>query len=232
MAKLTGKKFIPRNNWKVEFATLNSESENFEIKKTNLPKEQKKENIWNIPNALTFSRIIITFLVVFLIFAGFDIFYIVLAFVVGMLTDFFDGQIAKRFGLKTEFGRQFDMVADRFLMIGAALASIIKFSGPGGLLGSQLLQIFLILSREIISSPIIFVVLISGKGVPIPKARIIGKTTTVMQAFAFPMILLSAFYEIFGFSIYFSLVTSLVGLASSFYFTNDVKNLMGNKSQT
>src|SRR3989344_1680419 len=97
-----------------------------------------KENIWNIPNALTFSRIIITILAVFFIFADFDIVYVAVAFVVGMITDFLDGQIARRFNMKTEFGRQFDMIADRFLMISVALAAIIKLSIAGVLLENQI----------------------------------------------------------------------------------------------
>ena len=90
-----------------------------------MEQNQPKENIWNVPNVLTFSRIIITFLTIFFIFAGFNIVYIVIAFVIGMITDCHDGQIARRFHLTTEFGRQFDMIADRVLMIGVALAAII-----------------------------------------------------------------------------------------------------------
>jgi len=188
----------------------------------------KKENIFNIPNALTFSRLIITFIAVFFIFADFPIVFAVVAFVAGMITDCLDGQIARRFNLKTEFGRQFDMVADRFLMIGVAFASIVKLSATGLLTNSQLLQVFLILSREIIASPIVFVAIVFGKGVSVPKVRFIGKLTTVMQAIAFPLVILSIFYEAFSFSLYFAIATGVIGAVSAFYYTQDSKVLMQN----
>ncbi len=188
--------------------------------------KSQKENILNVPNALTFSRIIITFLIVFFIFADFPISYIVIAFVVGMLTDFFDGQIARRFNQKTEFGRQFDMVADRFLMILVALSAMIKLSIMGALSHSQIFQIFLVVSREIVASPIIFAAMVFGKGIPIPQVRFIGKFTTTLQAITFPMILLGIYYDFFRISIYFAVLTSLIGIVSGFYFIHDVRKLM------
>jgi len=74
----------------------------------NLENDQKKENIWNLPNLLTLFRIIFAFVAAYFIFAGFDIVYIVVAFIIGMLTDFFDGLVARTFNLKTEFGRHFN----------------------------------------------------------------------------------------------------------------------------
>lgn len=187
---------------------------------------QPKENILNVPNALTFSRIIITFLIVFFIFADFSIFWIVITFVIGMLTDFFDGLIARRFNMKTEFGRQFDMVADRFLMIIVALSAIIKLSISSELSHSQLFQIFLLLTREIIASPIVLAAVVFGKGLPTPQVRFIGKLTTALQAITFPIILLGIYYDFFKISIYFAVLTALVGLVSAFYYINDVRGLM------
>jgi CDP-diacylglycerol--glycerol-3-phosphate 3-phosphatidyltransferase len=86
----------------------------------------EKENIFNIPNALTLIRILITFPLIYLIFTDASILYIALIFIIGMLTDFFDGFIARNFNLKTEFGRKFDMFADRILMIGTAVSFLIK----------------------------------------------------------------------------------------------------------
>jgi len=192
-----------------------------------MAEEKKKENIWNLPNILTFSRIIIAFLTIFLIFAEVNILYVVLTFLLGMLTDTLDGQIARRFNLKTEFGRQFDMIADRFLMVGVALAVIVKLGISEVLTTNQLFQIFFILSREIILSPIVLVALISGKGVPIPQVRFIGKLTTVMQAITFPAILLGIFFDFFSFSIYLAVATGVVGLVSAFCYVNDIKKIIG-----
>ena len=88
----------------------------------------------------------------------------------------------------------------------------------------QLLQIFLILSREIMAFPFVLMALIFRKGI-ITKVRFSGKLTTVMQGITFPLIILSIFYKIFGFSLYFAIVTSITGLASAFYYIYDLRNL-------
>ena len=190
----------------------------------NLENDQKKENIWNLPNLLTLFRIIFAFVAAYFIFGGFDIVYIVVAFIIGMLTDFFDGLVARTFNLKTEFGRQFDMIADRILIVGVALAFIIKFNMLGILTGSHYFQIIFMLLREILTTPIALVTMSIGAG--IPQVRFIGKATTVMQSVTFPAILLSIFYEIFSFSIYFAIATGIIGFIASIYYIYDMKNLM------
>ncbi len=181
---------------------------------------KKEEDIWNVPNSLTFIRVLITFITIYLIFAGYKLETIAVFFIVGMLTDALDGHIARKFNQKTEFGRKFDMVADRFLMIGVALAFIADTLLDGSLTRLHMLQIFLIMSREIISLPIAIVAIASGK--IIPHVRTIGKATTFMQAVTFPMILLSISNPAFNIAIYFSLTTCLLGLISGMYYINDI----------
>ena len=195
-----------------------------------MEEDQQKENIWNFPNFLTFSRVVITFATMYLIFAGFEIFYIAALFIIGMLTDFFDGFWARKFKETTEFGRQFDMIADRFLMVGTVMALLIKFTGDSLLTRYHLLQIFIILSREILVLPILLTAILTGVG--IPHVRFAGKLTTFMQGITFPLILLSVKYPLFSFSIYFAIATSLTGLVSAFYYTNDVKDLVAKKKKT
>jgi CDP-diacylglycerol--glycerol-3-phosphate 3-phosphatidyltransferase len=189
---------------------------------------QKKENIWNVANLLTLFRIIITFLTAYFIFAGFHIVYVTLAFITGMLTDFLDGQAARRLKVETEFGRKFDMIADRILMLGVVLALIIKFSLSGILTKIHLFQIFFILSREITTAPAALIAAFKGAG--FPQVRFVGKITTVMQAITFPMILLSTAYKCFNLSLYFAIITGIVGLISAFYYINDVKILVAKKT--
>ncbi len=187
-------------------------------------KSSKKDgNIWNVPNTLTLMRVIITFITIYFIFAGYGAVTIVVLFVVGMLTDFFDGQIARRFNLTTEFGRKFDVVADRFLMVGVALAFIINYGLAGTLTRYHILQILMITSRELIGLPVAILLLSSGKG--IPKVRWVGKITTVLQGFTFPIIILSVTYSVFNFSIYLSFLTSIFGIASGLTFINDVMGM-------
>lgn len=196
---------------------------------TLMREEQKKENIWNAANLLTFSRIAIGFLTVYFVFADFHITYIIVAFIIGMLTDYFDGKIARRFNIETEFGRKFDMAADRFLMVPVVLAIVIKFSIKGILTRIHLFQIFFILSREILTAPVSLITMIKGRD--FPQVRFIGKLTTVLQAVTFPIILLSVFYKFFSFSLYFAITTGITGAISAFYYINDMKGLIKGESE-
>jgi len=191
------------------------------MKKRGKPRKRKKdENIWNVPNTLTLLRVIITFVTVYFIFAGYGVVTIVVLFAIGMLTDFFDGQIARRFNLTTKFGAKFDVVADRFLMGGVALAFIINYGLAGLLTRYHILQMLMIMTRELIALPVAIIALTSGKG--IPNVRWIGKITTALQGFTFPAVVLSITYPIFNFSIYLSFITAIVGVVAGMTFIGDV----------
>ena len=181
----------------------------------------KKEKVWNIPNALTFVRIIATFILIYLVFIKAEIVSIVVIFAIGALTDFMDGQIARRFNMKTAFGRKFDMVADRFLLIGFFLALVFDYNAGGELTRDHMAQILLLLSREIVSSPFAVVAFIANK--KIPEARNIGKLVTLLQGITLPMILLSSEYPIFNFSIYFASLTFICGIVSAGYYVYDLQ---------
>lgn len=181
----------------------------------------RKKNLWNIPNALTAVRIVLTFVILYFIFARFPFTYVVVSFVIAMLTDFFDGQIARRFKMETEFGRKFDIIADRFLMISVVLGLLLS-SFNGGLLSKwHTAQIFMILSREILTAPFALLMLLARK--PLVHARFIGKFTTFLQGFALPCLLLSVDYKFFSFASYLSILTGIVGIVSAVVYISDVR---------
>lgn len=182
--------------------------------------EKIKENIYNAPNFLTLLRILFAVLCIYFIFADFSAYYIIIAFILGMITDFFDGQIARRFNLKTEFGRQFDMIADRVLLIGVISAMILKLSFAGLFQEAHFTQMFLIMLREIICLPFALAAMAFRLG--IPQVRTPGKATTFLQSIAVPVLFVNIFYGIFGFSWYFSILTGIVGTVASFYYIYDV----------
>ena len=90
----------------------------------------------NLPNKLTIGRIIISiFIIILLLFpfqtAGInmptlfineaiviDIKYIIagILFIIASLTDFFDGYIARKYNLVTDFGKLIDAIADKILV--------------------------------------------------------------------------------------------------------------------
>ena len=82
-------------------------------------------SVWNLPNALTVLRIVLVpvFVVVLLTDDGASTsmrIWAALIFAVAVATDWLDGDLARRQGLVTDFGKIADPIADKAL-IGAAL---------------------------------------------------------------------------------------------------------------
>ncbi|WP_430409915.1 CDP-alcohol phosphatidyltransferase family protein [Kordia sp.] len=85
----------------------------------------KKENIYNVPNFLSFYRLLTFPLILCFIYAGkADLFAIFLC--INLVTDILDGLIARAFNLKTEFGAKLDSLADNGTFI-AAFIGIFTF---------------------------------------------------------------------------------------------------------
>lgn len=173
--------------------------------------EQKPENLINIPNFLTLSRFVGTFVIVYMIAANFSRNYTTIFFIVFAITDFLDGQIAKIFNQKTEFGRKFDIIADRFFFGGIALSLFLFeliFLDNARI---YILQFFLVMSREIITLPVFFIA-----NIKLPQVRLIGKMTTLLQGITLGMLML--YWNI---SLYFAIITLIVGLISGIYYIKD-----------
>ena len=188
-----------------------------------MKKEAKKSKsaLRNLPNMLTISRIVITFVIGYMIFARYDLRATVALFVIGALTDLFDGWLARKYNWKTEFGRKADMIADRFLWVGTALAFLLAYSFAGELNSAYYLQIMFIMIREIVAAPFAIAAFIRGR--PIPQARKMAKATTFIQGFALPALILSVYYPIFSYlSVPLSLVLLVIGFISASNYINDV----------
>ncbi len=176
----------------------------------------------NIPNFLSISRIILAFVVIYLIFVQASVVKIVSVFAIAALTDFFDGRLARRFKWQSEFGRKADMIADRFLWVGTALAFIIDFGIRGYLNWTPGIQLLFMMSREIISLPFAIIAFFSGNA--LPNARYIAKVTTFIQGFALPSLILSIEYPAWIYaSLPLSLIAGITGFVSAMYYINDVR---------
>ncbi|MEU9127752.1 CDP-diacylglycerol--glycerol-3-phosphate 3-phosphatidyltransferase [Kitasatospora sp. NPDC048540] len=84
--------------------------------------------IWNIANVLTMARLLLVPVFVALLFAdgGHNPKWRAVAwaaFAIAMITDLFDGELARRKGLITDFGKIADPIADKAIM-GAALIGL------------------------------------------------------------------------------------------------------------
>ena len=83
----------------------------------------------NIPNALTFSRLLFIPIFLYALFAGdFEARWLApLAFGLAALTDCFDGYFARKLNQETEFGKLADPTIDRIFVAVAAVAVYLKF---------------------------------------------------------------------------------------------------------
>ena len=92
----------------------------------------KPNTNWNIPNILTVIRVILVpfFMLTVLIPGDAAMWRIIAAafFALISFTDMLDGKIARKYNLVTDFGKFLDPLADKFLVLGALLALLKKYS--------------------------------------------------------------------------------------------------------
>ena len=129
----------------------------------------------NTPNKLTVARmILVPFLVLFMLtdLGGEANRYIALAiFVVASVTDWFDGKLARKYNLVTNFGKFMDPLADKLLVCSAMICLVEMGRIPAWI-------VIVIISREFIISG--FRLVASDNGIVI-AASYWGKFKTVFQ---------------------------------------------------
>ena len=128
----------------------------------------------NLPNKLTFFRVIlIPFFVVLLLFdiTAFDKWIALAIFIIASLTDFLDGHIARKYNLVTNFGKFMDPLADKLLVCSAMICLVELARIPAWV-------VIIIIAREFIISG--FRLVASDNGVVI-AASYWGKFKTVFQ---------------------------------------------------
>ncbi|MDR2012278.1 MAG: CDP-alcohol phosphatidyltransferase family protein [Rhodanobacter sp.] len=87
--------------------------------------EKIEEKIYNIPNLLSFYRIIISPFILYLGISGQEKLFAIFL-IISLITDILDGLIARKFNLQTEFGARMDSIADICTYI-LAIVGIILF---------------------------------------------------------------------------------------------------------
>ena len=85
----------------------------------------KAENILNVPNVLSFYRLIISPLILFFVLSGEEKLFVVFI-CISLVSDVLDGNIARIFKLQTRFGAALDNLADLSAYV-VALAGIFRF---------------------------------------------------------------------------------------------------------
>ena len=157
----------------------------------------------NTPNKLTILRMILVpfFLVSFYIeIKDLDSSLIIstIIFAVASITDFFDGYLARKYNLVTDFGKFMDPLADKIL-VAAAMICLVGASRMSAWMA------VLIISREYAISILRAIAASSGKVIAASSG---GKIKTVTQIVAIIMLLLN---------IPFAMYVMIVAVVATFY---------------
>ncbi len=167
----------------------------------------------NLPNQLTIFRVvlIVPFVLVLLesmdkinLFgsvSGYVLEYIALAvFVIASFTDMFDGKIARKYNLVTNFGKFMDPLADKLLVCSAMILLVEMARIPSWM-------VIIIISREFIISG--FRLIASDNGVVI-AASYWGKFKTTFQMIMIGMMIVEDAPFLGGFQHGFGILTAVV----------------------
>lgn len=141
--------------------------------------------IFNLPNSLTWTRIVLIPLVI-------GVYYLPLppheqnliatsAFIVAAVTDWFDGWVARKLGQTSAFGAFLDPVADK-LMVAAALVVLVQLGRADAIVA------IIIVGREIAISALREWMAKIGAAKSV-AVSFIGKLKTTAQMIAIPMLL-------------------------------------------
>jgi CDP-diacylglycerol--glycerol-3-phosphate 3-phosphatidyltransferase len=152
--------------------------------------ENSEASQMNVPNKLTISRFVLTFAFLAVIFAK-RMFYETVAlalFSVAGLTDYFDGKIARRDNLITNFGILMDPLADKIMVCSAFIA----FVGCGWV---QAWMVVIIVARELAITGLRL--LAASKNLVLAAERF-GKHKTISQIVAIISLLVVHSYQQWG----------------------------------
>ena len=146
----------------------------------------------NLPNKLTLMRMILIPFMMFFYLANFIPFGIgkivaLVIFIVAALTDLFDGKIARKHNIVTNFGKFLDPIADKLLTSAVLFLLIVDgtIPAPWGVI-----VVTIIIAREFMVSALRLIA--ASKGTVL-AADIWGKTKTFVQMIALPILMLIPF---------------------------------------
>ena len=140
----------------------------------------------NLPNILSLIRVLLVpaFVVTLIAMKDIQVWGIIvpiIIYIITALTDMLDGMIARKYNLITDFGKFIDPLADKFMVIGSAIAILVWM-----MLNGQTTQalvfvwvVLIILLRELGVTSLRLVV--AGKSGIVVAASMLGKIKTVSQ---------------------------------------------------
>lgn len=127
----------------------------------------------NLPNRLTVGRLILTVLFVGVLSVNFPYHYTLalILFVLAATTDYFDGEIARRYALVTDFGKLMDPLVDK-IMTAAAFVCLVPLKAIPAWVA------IIVISREFLITGLRLLAVSQGRILPADR---IGKHKTSWQ---------------------------------------------------
>jgi cardiolipin synthase (CMP-forming) len=110
----------------------------------------RTSKVWNLPNMLTYGRILAVPVVAgLLMWGGTNARWAALAiYIVAAITDFLDGYLARKWQLQSSLGRMLDPIADKVLVA----IVLLVLSADGILFGGHIWAAIIIMAREVLVS--------------------------------------------------------------------------------
>lgn len=149
-----------------------------------------EQAIMNIPNQLTVARFVLTVVFLAVLFSGIPYHHSLslILFGIASLTDYFDGKIARRDNLITDFGKLMDPLADKILTGSAFIAFV-------GLDLMSAWMVIIIVARELTITGLRL--LAASKNIVLAAERF-GKHKTISQITAILSVLVMISYPNWG----------------------------------
>lgn len=169
----------------------------------------------NLPNKLTMCRVILIPFFVFFLLAPYFLdsgkYIATIIFIIASLTDLFDGKIARKYGLVTNFGKFMDPLADK-LLVCSALICLVELDRLGAWIA------IIIIAREFIISG--FRLIAAEQNIVI-AASYWGKFKTTFQMLMIIVLILdfdNATFRLCGVILtYIALALTVISLADYLY---------------
>ena len=168
----------------------------------------------NLPNKITVFRVVmIPLFVVFMLVPGipYGEYLALLVYTIACTSDAFDGYLARKYNMITDFGKFMDPLADKLLVCSALICFVEKGSMPAWI-------VLVIIAREFIISG--FRLVASNRGIVI-AASMWGKSKTVVQMIACFVLIVNFDNKYVNIAeqvlIYLSLVLTVISLVDYMY---------------
>jgi cardiolipin synthase len=147
------------------------------------PASQVSDRVLTVPNALSALRLAGVPVFLWLVLGPEADGWAVLLLMASGWTDYFDGKIARKYGLVSRVGQLLDPLADRLYILTTVLAFTVRGVLP-------LYLTLILFSRDLLLSALLPVFRKHGFGPP--PVNFMGKAATYNLLYAFPLLLLGA----------------------------------------